>query len=214
MNPQVANCGTLIKYEARLNKRDEALALQNKVAAEQAAKKIEALYGPFSDEEIEHYRRVLTKDSQQIINRLTNQLVGYVFYSELGDPITWKNIPSSTDYIKLVIAAKRKLLMAGMIILPHVISSRVVRLSSRKVISKNNAIEIKSAALFNEFQKKYNNPKVQQLWFDLLGTVKSSSFEIIGWNAETNSPEDYDGVSLPMIDDIIDEEMLAFAIMI
>ncbi len=202
------------KYEARLNKRDEALSLQNKVAAEQAAKKIEALWGPFSDEEVEHYRRVLTRDNSQIINKLTNQLVGYAFYSEMGDPVTWKNVPSTTDYIKLMIAAKRKFIKMGMIILPQIMSAKVIRLSSRKVISKSNTLEIKNAALWEEFQRKYNNPKVQQIWFELLGTIKSSSFEIIEWDSVNNCPAKSDGVMLPMIDDIIDEEMLIFAIMI
>lgn len=202
------------KYEARLNKRDEALALQNKVAAEQAALKIEALYGPFSDEEVEHYKKVLTRDGSQIINKLTNQLVGYAFYREMGDPITWKNIPSSTDYIKLMIAAKRKYLEMGMVILPHIMSSKVIRLSSRKVVSKNNAIEIKNAALYEEFRMKYNNPKIQQIWFELLGTIKSSSFEIIDWDSTNNAPSAIDGKPLPMVDDMIDEEMLVFAIRI
>lgn len=202
------------KYEARLNKKDEALSLQNKVAAEQAVKKIEAIYGPFSDAEVEHYKKALTKNGSQIINRLTNQMLGYVFYKELGDPVTWKNIPSSTDYVKLLIAAKRILLKTGMVILPYVISSRVDRLSSRKVISKSNTIEIKNAALFQQFQEKYNNPKVQQQWFELLGTVKSSSFEIIDWDEENNCPSMYDGKMVPMIDDIIDEEMLVYAVMI
>lgn len=202
------------KYEARLNKKDEALSLQNKVAAEQAVRKIEAIYGPFSDAEVEHYKKALTKNGSQIINRLTNQMLGYVFYKELGDPVTWKNIPSSTDYVKLLIAAKRILLKTGMVILPYVISSRVDRLSSRKVISKSNTVEIKNAALFQQFQEKYNNPKVQQQWFELLGTVKSSSFEIIDWDEQNNCPSIYDGKMVPMIDDIIDEEMLIYAVMI
>ena len=113
------------RYEARLNKKDEAIALQNKVSAEQTVRKIEAQYGPFSDEEVEHYRRKLIKGGAPVINSFQKQLIGYMFDKEFGDPITMNAIPNQTDYIKLIIAAKRILLKSGMIILPYIISGRI-----------------------------------------------------------------------------------------
>ena len=67
------------RYEARLNKKDEALHMQNKTSAEQTVRKIEALYGPFSEAEIEHYRRKLTKDGASVINDFQKQLIGYMY---------------------------------------------------------------------------------------------------------------------------------------
>lgn len=202
------------RYEARLNKKDEALFLQNKVSSEQAVKIIENAYGPFSDEEIEHYRKALTRGGSQIINKTTSTLVGYVFYKDLGDPETWKSIPSSIDYIKLIIAAKNMLLGMGMILLPWIISSKVVRQSSKKAITKNNATEIRNAELYNEIQNKYQNPKVLNTLFELIGTIKSSQFEIIDWNRENNCPGKRDGELVPMISDNLDDELLMFSLYI
>lgn len=203
------------RYEARLNKKDSALALQNKVAAEQSMKRIESLYGyDITNDEVNHFRKALTANGTQIINKLTNQLLGYLYYKDLGDPETWKSIPNTTSYIRLMICARRILTDSGMIILPHILSSKVIRASSRKVISKNNSMEIKNAELYKLFVDKYNNPKIQQKWFELLGTIKATTFQIIDYDLKNKCAGPLDGKPLPIIDDIIDEEFLHFTIMI
>ena len=75
----------LDRYEAHLTKKDEALALQNKVAAEQTVRNIVDRYGPISDDEIAFYRKRLTLDGQPIINGLQMSLVGYCFYKDFGE---------------------------------------------------------------------------------------------------------------------------------
>lgn len=202
------------RYEASLQKRDEALALQNKVAAEQSVAAIERIYGPFYKDEITHYRKALTKGGSNVINKITSELLGYTFFKDLGDPEVWRHIPNTEHYIMLMISAKKMLLNAEFIILPYIISSRVVKMSTRKVINKSNSNEIKSSPLWPQFQMKYNNERIEQQFMDLLGTIKTSSFEMINWDEQNNCPAEHDGVLVPMIDDLIDEEMLRFAILI
>lgn len=198
------------RYEARLNKRDEALAMMNKVAAEQTVRKIEQMYGPFSDEEIEHYRKRLTRDGSPVINSLQRQLIGYLYDKEFGDPITINSIKNQTDYIKLVIAAKRILLKSGMTILPYIISSKVIRTASRKIINKKDTIRIENSSLYEQIKQKYNNPKIEQRIWDFIGTIISSTFEIIDWDEAAGQPGQFDGVQVPMINDIINEELMFF----
>ena len=202
------------RYESRINKKDEALALQNKVAAEQSTKMIINQFGKFTDKEIEYYKKRLTKGGTGVINKLSNELIGYLFYKDLGDPETWKNVPNNTYYVMTMISAKEKLLNSGYIILPHIISSKVTRINSRKIINKSNALEIRNANLWNDFKNKYNNEKIEQQFFDLLGTIKASKFEMIDWDVENDRPGKYDKLEIPMIDDIIDEELLTFCISI
>lgn len=202
------------RYESRINKKDEALALQNKVAAEQSIYVIENQYGNFTSKEIEYYKSKLTKGGSGIINKLSNDLIGYLFYGSLGDPETWKNIPNVSHYVMMMLCAKKKLLEANYRILPYIISSKVTRTNSRKVINKSNTNEIKNAALWEDFRRKYNNEKIEQQFFDLLGSVKASKFEIIDWDEDNDCPGKYDGLQVPMIDDMIDEEMLSYAISI
>lgn len=198
------------RFEARLTKKDEALALQNKVAAEQTVRRIEDLYGPFSEEEILHYKKKLTLDGAPIINNFQKQLVGYLYYKDLGDPITLNSIRNQTDYIKLIIAAKRMLLKAGMVILPYIISSRVVRTATRKIIGKKDMMRYENAPLYEQLKEKYNNERVLQKVWELIGTVTSSTFEIIDWDENAHQPSQYDGINVPIINDIINEELLFF----
>lgn len=199
-----------LRYEARLNKKDEALAMQNKVSAEQTVKKIEALYGPFSDKEIEHYRKKLTKDGAPVINPLQKQLIGYLYDKDFGDPITLSAIKNQTDYIKLIIAGKRILLGSGMVILPYIISSKVLRTASRKLISKRDMVRIESSALYAQLKAKYNNEKIMVKIMEFIGTIVSSSFEMIDWDEVNDCPTSLDGEKVPMINDIINEELMFF----
>lgn len=200
------------KYEARLNKKDEALSLQNKVAAEAVYKHIEQLYGPFDDDEVEHYRKRLIQNNMPIINTLQFELLGYMYYKYLGDPITWKSVPNTTAYIKLMIAAKRILIKNNMTILPYILGGKVVRTSTRKMMSKKDQIEMHNSELFSQFVMKYNNPQMQQEYEELVGKVESSSFEIIDWDGANHCPSPLDGRQVPMINSIISEEMLMYAI--
>jgi hypothetical protein len=202
------------RYEARLNKKDEALAMQNKVSAEQTVSKIEALYGPFSEAEIEHYRRKLTKDGAPAINEFQRQLIGYMYDKDFGDPITLLAIHNQTDYIKLIIAAKRILLNAGMVILPYIISGRILRIATRKIISKKDIVAIETSPLYAQLKQKYNNPKIEQKIYEFIGAVMSSSFEIIDWDNDAGKPSDWDGKYVPMINDVIKEELMFFITLI
>ena len=197
------------RFEARLNKKDEALAMQNKVAAEQTVLKIEALYGPFTDAEIEFYRRALTKNGAPIINQLQKQLVGYLFDKEFGDPVTLNAIKNGTDYIKLIIAAKRILLKSGMTILPYIISSKVLRTASRKIISKKDMCRIETSNLYEQIKNKYRNPKIEQRIWEFISTIVSSTFEIIDCDQNGN-PLEYNGIKVPIILDIVYEELMFF----
>ena len=169
------------------------------------------MYGPFSQEEIEYYRKRLTKDGSPVMNSLQTQLIGYMFYSEFGDPITMKAIKNQTDYIKLLIAAKRILRDHwSMIILPYVISSRVLRTASRKIISKKDTIRIENSEDYAKIRTKYNNPKMEQKVIELIGTIMSSTFELIEWDEKTHGPGEFDGAKVPMINDLLISELITF----
>ena len=44
----------------------------------------------------------------------------------------------------------------------------------------------------------------------MIGIVISSSFEIIDFNTDTCTPSELDGLTVPIINDIIDEELILF----
>ena len=198
------------RYESRLAKRDEALAIQNKVSAEQTVRSIVDKYGPISNEEILHYKKKLTLDGAPLMNYFQMQLVGYLYYKELGDPATFMSLHNSIDYIKLIICGKRMLQNAGMVILPYVISSKITRTATRKNISKKGISKYEKSALYQQICQKYTSDKVRNKVWEFIGTVASSQFEIIDF--KDGSPTEYDGKNLPMIQDLVYEEMFFFII--
>ena len=207
------NNSEMDRFEARINKKDEALFLQTKVAAMQAVKKIETLYGPFSENEILHYKKKLTKDGRPVINPFQKQMIGYLFFKEFGNPASINTI-NQTDYIKLIIAGKRLLLHSGMVILPYIISSRVTRTATRKNVNKKELVRLESSELYNQAKAKYNNPKIEQRILEIIGKVISSSFEIIDYDTDRDCPSELDGLALPINNDIVDEELIFFICMI
>jgi hypothetical protein len=198
------------RYEARLNKKDEALAMQNKVSAEKTVDKIEALYGPFSDDEIEHYRKKLSRGGAAVINDYQSQLIGYMYGKDFGDLITMSAIRNQTDYIKLMIASKRILLASGMTILPYIISGRIIRIATRKIISKKDMVSMEADPLYDQIKKKYNNAKIEQKIYEFIGSIISSQFEIIDWDDSIPGPTEWDGKVVPMINDIVKQELMFF----
>ena len=185
------------------------------MSAEQTVRQIEERYGPITQEEISFYKKKLTLDGMPLINTLQMQLVGYMFYKDFGDPISFMGIRNSTDYIKLIICAKRMLKDIGMVILPYIMSSKVVRTATRKIISKKDVSKYERSALYEDLKRKYNNNEkiIQKVW-ELIGTVASSTFQIIDYDTINHCPGEYDGFTVPMINDIVYEEMLFFIVSI
>ena len=205
------NNSELDRYESRIAKRDEAVALQNKVSAEQTVRNIVMRYGPISDEEVAYYRKRLTANGTPLINNFQMQLVGYMFYKDFGDSSSFMSIRNGTDYIKLIICAKRLLKGIGMIILPYIFSSKITRNAARKSISRKDTSRYEHMPIYEDLRRKYNNDGriLQKIW-ELIGSVASSTFEIIEWDDVKHASGEYDGLIVPMINDIIYEEMLMF----
>jgi hypothetical protein len=170
-------------------------------------------YGPFEEEEINFYKKRLTQNNRPVINSFQLELVGYLFFKDFGDQISINAI-NQIDYIKLLIAAKRILINSGLVILPYIISSKVIRVATRKSINKKETIKITNGDNWNQILAKYNNPKLEQRIFEMIGKVNSSTFEIIEYDLKNHCPSERDGVQVPICSDLIDEELSFFILMI
>ena len=171
-----------MKYEAGLIRTNEALYIQNKVNSAETMKIIESQYGPFDEREIEFYRENLKNDNGSFVNNFQKQLIFNMFYKYFGDVESIYSIQPSTDYIKLMIAAKRILLDNYMIIMPYVISSKVEKLVPRKTINKKEEKDLKSSQYYPMLIEKYKSDKVIMQILSTFATVISSSFRIIDYN--------------------------------
>ena len=133
-----------------------------------------------------------------------------MFYKDFGDPMTMYGLKNQESYIKLLIAAKRILLKNEMVMLPYILSSRVLRVASRKIINKKDNIRIENSLLYRQLQEKYKNPKIEERIKELIAVVVSSSYEIIDWDDVNKCPSDLDGITIPIVNDLVTEEMILF----
>ena len=126
-------------------KTNEGLYLINKTNCEDALHKIELMFGPFSDDEINFYMSRLENDSGNVINDFQKSLIFNLFYKYFGDPVSINNI-NKIGYVKLVIAASRLLKANNMIIMPYIISPTAAGRRSRLLINgiKKAPIAIKN----------------------------------------------------------------------
>lgn len=192
----------LDKFESFLKKDDAALYLQNKVACRASMENIERMFGPFDENEVKFYFNALANGSHTItINGFQREMVFNLFYKYFGDPSTMYLI-NADDYVKLIIASRIILEDAGMVLLPHIISSRVVHLATRKSINKKDLTKIEMSETFQRVLKKYRSEKIKKYILSLIATTVSSDFEAI----EPTMP-DIDGHKIQLIPDIIMEEI-------
>ena len=113
------------------------------------------------------------------------------------------------DYIVLIIAAKRILEASGMVLLPYIVSSKVVRLASRKNVNKKELTKLESSPLWDKIKDKYRNEKIEKHILSIIAVILSSEFEII-------DPEDEElnGQKISIIPELICEEILMYVSLI
>ena len=204
----VDNNSVFDKYEAYLTKENEALYLQNKVNFQESMKTIENLFGPFSREEIDWYAKELYDGNDFIINDFQREnLIFNLFYKYFGDPESMKMI-NREDYIKLMIAAKRILQSANMILLPYIFSAKVIKIVRRKNLNKKELTKLKLSSYYPALVEKYNNPKIEEMFSEIAATILSSEFQIIDFqNQEGLDGKIINTLELP---EMVVEEVLLF----
>ena len=109
------------------------------------------------------------------------------------------------DYVVLIIAAKRILEASGMILLPYIVSSKVIRLASRKNVNKKELIKLESSPLWEEIKKKYQNEKIEKHILSIIAVILSSEFEVIDYE-----DDELNGKQITILPELICEEILMY----
>lgn len=109
------------------------------------------------------------------------------------------------DYVVLIIAAKRILEASGMILLPYIVSSKVIRLASRKNVNKKELTKLESSPLWEEIKKKYQNEKIEKHILSIIAVILSSEFEVIDYE-----DDELNGKQITILPELICEEILMY----
>ena len=92
-----------------------------------------------------------------------------------------------------------------MVLLPYILSSKVIRLASRKNINKKELTKLESSPLWENVKNKYRSEKIEKHILSIIAIILSSEFEII-------DPEDLEinGQRIAVIPELICEEVLMY----
>ena len=202
------NVSEFDKYESNLNKINEALYMQSKVNCEFTMQKIINQWGPFDEDEISFYLKELRNDKGNVINGFQCQLIFNLFYKYFGDTVSINAI-NELDYVKLMLAAKKMLKNNMMGFLPYIISSKVVKIVSRKTLNKKELVKMEQSQYYPLVRDKYKNDKILKQILGTIATLITSSFQIIDYE----DPE-INGKPIIVETDIIIEETLLYILLI
>jgi len=199
------------KFEAHMAKQDEAMLIQTNVNCETTMRNIIQEFGPFSEDEIEFYRKELTIDGKPLKNEFQCNLISYLFLRNFCDTQAVKLI-NNRDYLVLMIAAKRKLIREGQTMLPFILGGRISRFVTRKTVNKKILQRMMISDNFPKVVDKYRNEKIQdQILLKNIAQILASEFKNIDYYNE-----DLNGITVDYshTPEIICEEMLVLTLLI
>ena len=197
------------KFESHMIKQNEALSIQYKVNSSTTMQKISQMYGPFPPDEIEFYKKILTKDGKKVKNTFQQYLLNYIFMKEFGDVESIRYV-NNDEYIMLMIAAKKILKNYGIFTLADIIGGKCEKIISRKSINKAMMLRMKMSENYNLVLEKYKSEEIiEQTLFGFAAQAMASEFSYIDYyNSEIN------GKKIEVNKDVICEEFLKYALLI
>lgn len=196
------------KFESHLSKKNEALLIHNQVNFKNTMKQIEERFGPFSKEEIDYYKIELSKGRKSPIVPHQKMLVCYLFYKWFGDPSSLGSI-DLTNYIKLIIAAKRILASNSLYTMEAILSGKFIKVIKRVNMNKKELMKITSSNTYESVASIYRNEKITNLLVSMLATIVSSKFQIIDFDNKENTGKAF----IPQ-QELLNEEFLIYASLI
>ena len=92
-----------------------------------------------------------------------------------------------------------------MVLLPYIVSSKVVRLASRKNVNKKELTKLESSPLWAKIKDKYRNEKIEKHILSIIAVILSSEFEVVD-----PYDDELDGQRISIVPELICEEILMY----
>lgn len=201
------NSSQVDKFEALQIKENESLFILNQFHYKKTMENIRQQYGEVSEDEIQFYRKELSKgksDGKGILNPFRFKLISSMFAKYFGNMNSIK-LCNIHDFIELIIIAKRILLSMGMKQLPYIIAGRIVKINNRNNINKKELQKLESSEYYQALLKNYRTDKVEKAVQSLLGQILTSEFECVDYDI----PEQ-NGLKIEIISDYLIDEIPMF----
>lgn len=169
------------KYESYFITQDENISIQNNINMQDTMERLKLIFGEIEPAELEFYKNNLSEDRENIIEPFQKNLIFSLFSKFFGEPKALYEI-NIDGYVALVIYAKRYLIQNNLIMLPHIIGGKVLRISNRRVMNTKEKNEILNSLSWDDVLEKYQrNEKIKETILSQITTIVTSSFMIIDY---------------------------------
>lgn len=195
------------KFESTIIKQDESLFLQIKVDCRNTLSSLENMFGHISNERISKYKKALSDDNGEFKRTsIQEELIFNLFYKYFG--IEAINNINMDQYIKLMIWGKEILLRNGLIVLPYILSGKVIRVPQRKNMNKREIIKIESSPEWHKVCLMYQNPKHLEYIQGLMASIINGEFSIVDEDPDIN------GIKISCTPFVIYNEILKYILLL
>ena len=187
--------------------------------------KIEKMFGPFNEREVDFYIHEMKDSKGECMNGFQRNLVFNLFYKFFSDTQSIQAI-NIRDYIKLILASKKMLASNRMVYMPYIISSKIDKIVTRKTLNKREMVKMELSPYYKLVQDKYKNDKIVKQILSTIATLITSSFRVIDYDDYNSTPSTgcngdivlhagkMNGTVLNIEPDIIIEECLLYILLI
>lgn len=187
--------------------------------------KINKMYGPFNEREIDFYIHEMKDNKGECMNGFQKNLVFNLFYKFFSDTQSIQAI-NLRDYIRLMLSAKNMLRNSNMLYMPYIISAKVDKIVTRKTLNKREMSKMELSPYYKMVQDKYKNDKIVKQILSTIATLITSNFRIIEYDDFNGNPSEgcngdivlhagkNNGKPLNLEADMIIEECLLYVLLI
>lgn len=204
------------RFESFLIRQNESKYLQNRINRIDTINTIESLFGPFDPNEIDFYKVNLERNGETFIHSFQKELVFNLFFKYFGNTLSIKDI-NNKEYIELIISAERILRANYFIVLPEIISSKIVKFVGRKSVNKSIIQKAELCSNYEAVMQKYHyDPEIKKRILSIIASIISSEFHFICYNdTKIEDKENWlTGRRIEINQDQIIEEIFKYALLI
>lgn len=204
------NASQMDKYEANQARKSESLKIENTFNAKHTMHTIMHMYGPFYKEEIEFFRKRLSSGGNTVVMNFQKNLVSLPLMKLFGNASALNSI-NVNDYLIMLLSTRNLLLANEMKLLPMILSSKVIKISTRNNINKKEKMKIECSENYELILQKYSSSKdrVFKAILNIIATIMASEFEVISYF----EPE-LDGQRIHVDSDFLIDEILRYCLLI
>ena len=87
-------------------------------------------------------------------------------------------------------------------IMPYIVSSKIVKLQHKKCINKKEQLRLENATYFQQIRDKYKSEKIENYILELMATIVASRFQIIDYEDRSIDGQIWEFTSDVLYDEI------------